>query len=78
MMTGLLNLQVDIHPSTDQDRADNTQKKSPEFQPPLDKHQTFRLTTEEKSLLYAHAERLGVKPSTLLRSLITGLRRNCE
>jgi hypothetical protein len=78
MMPGLLKLQVNIHQSDDRVGAEDMEKKSPDFQPQLDKHQTFRLTTEEKRLLYAHAERLGVKPSTLLRSLITGLRRNCE
>ena len=42
------------------------EKKSPD----LSRHQTFRLTDEEKTRLYSLAESRGVKVSTLLRSLV--------
>lgn len=44
----------------------DAEKKIPE----LSRHQTFRLTDEEKTRLYALAESRGVKVSTLLRALV--------
>jgi hypothetical protein len=38
--------------------------------PDLSRHQTFRLTEDEKRRLYLLAEQRGVKVSTLLRALV--------
>ena len=52
--------------ASDQVGSRTAEKKSPD----LSRHQTFRLTDEEKTRLYALAESRGVKVSTLLRSLV--------
>ena len=60
--------------ASDQVGSRTAEKKSPD----LSRHQTFRLTDEEKTRLYALAESRGVKVSTLLRSLVQQVVRDVE